>query len=334
MAQAINDALIQSDNTAIAPGMPLVLMYHSVEPYQADPYLVTVSPPRFGQQMGWLARRGLRGVSMRELLSARAAGAGRGLVGLTFDDGYADFSRHALPVLRRYGFGATVFVIAGRLGGDNAWDPEGPRKRLMDAGEVRDLLAARAAGAGKGLVGLTFDDGYADFTRHALPVLRRYGFGATVFVIAGRLGGDNAWDPEGPRKRLMDGREVRELAQDGIEIGSHGLRHVRLPAARDSLAEEVGGSRLILQEITGDPVGGFCYPYGDLDADTVTRVRDMGYDYGCAIWPSAYTSRLALPRTYIGEADTAPRLWAKTARHRLTRQNRLGPVLGRPARAA
>jgi peptidoglycan/xylan/chitin deacetylase (PgdA/CDA1 family) len=262
MAQALNDALIQGNNTTTAPGMPLVLMYHSVEPYQADPYLVTVSPPRFGQQMGWLARRGLRGVSMRELLSARAAGAGRGLVGLTFDDGYADFSRHALPVLRRYGFGATVFVIAGRLGGDNAWDPEGPRKRLMDAGEVRDL------------------------------------------------------------------------AQAGIEIGSHGLRHVRLPAARDSLAEEVGGSRRILQEITGDPVGGFCYPYGDLDADTVTRVRDMGYDYGCAIWPSAYTSRLALPRTYIGEADTAPRLWAKTARHRLTRQNRLGPVLGRPARAA
>ena len=194
MAPAINDALIQGNNSATAPGMPLVFMYHSVEPYQADPYLVTVSPARFGQQMGWLARRGLRGVSMRELLTARAAGAGRGLVGLTFDDGYADFSQHALPVLRRYGFGATVFVIAGRLGGDNAWDPEGPRKRLMDAGEVRDLARA------------------------------------------------------------------------GIEIGSHGLRHVRLPAARPPLAEEVGGSRRILQDITGEPVGGFCYPYGDLDA--------------------------------------------------------------------
>ena len=199
MAQTVNDALIQGTNTANAPGMPLVLMYHSVEPYQADPYLVTVSPPRFGQQMRWLARRGLRGVSMR------------------------------------------------------------------------DLLAARAAGAGKGLVGLTFDDGYADFARHALPVLRRHGFGATVFVIAGRLGGDNAWDPEGPRKRLMDAREVRDLAQAGIEIGSHGLRHVRLPAARDTLAEEVGGSRRILQDITGQPVGGFCYPYGDLDAGAVAR---------------------------------------------------------------
>ncbi len=109
--------------------MPMVLMYHSVEPYQADPYLVTVSPPRFEQQMRWLARRGLRGTSVRDLLAARAAGAGKGLVGLTFDDGYADFARHALPVLQRFGFGATVFVIAGRLGGDNAWDPRGRANR-------------------------------------------------------------------------------------------------------------------------------------------------------------------------------------------------------------
>jgi peptidoglycan/xylan/chitin deacetylase (PgdA/CDA1 family) len=239
--------------------MPMVLMYHSVEPYQADPYLVTVSPPRFEQQMRWLARRGLRGTS------------------------------------------------------------------------VRDLLAARASAAGKGLVGLTFDDGYADFAEHALPVLRRFGFGATVFVIAGRLGGDNAWDPEGPRKPLMGARQVRDLAQAGIEIGSHGLRHIRLPAARDVLAEEVGGSRRILQEITGKPVSGFCYPYGDLDADAVAGVRDTGYDYGCAIWPSAYTSRHALPRTYIGDADTAPRLWAKRARHQLAWMPGRAGKSGRPA---
>ncbi len=262
MAQVINDGLIRGSATARVPGMPLVLMYHSIEPYQADPYLVTVGPARFAEQMRWLARRGLRGVS------------------------------------------------------------------------IRDLLAARAAGAGKGLVGLTFDDGYADFARHALPVLRRRGFGATVFVIAGRLGGQNAWDPDGPRKRLMDAPEVAALAREGIEIGSHGLRHVRLAGNRDALGDEVGGSRRILEEITGMPVGGFCYPYGDLDAAAVAQVRDTGYDYGCAIWPSACTGRHALPRTYIGDADTAPRLWAKTARHRLTWQHRLAPVLARTAGAA
>ncbi len=122
--------------------MPAVLMYHSVTPYQDDPYLVTVSPARFEAQLRWLRRRGLRGVSVAELLAARERGSGHDLVGLTFDDGYADFVEHALPALTRHGCTATVFVIAGRLGGDNAWDAEGPRKPLMTARQVRQAADA------------------------------------------------------------------------------------------------------------------------------------------------------------------------------------------------
>ena len=81
---------------------PLVLMYHSVIPYDHDPYLVTVSPLRLDRQFTWLRRQGLRGVSMRELLAARDRGAAQGLVGLTFDDGYADFADYVLPALRRH----------------------------------------------------------------------------------------------------------------------------------------------------------------------------------------------------------------------------------------
>jgi peptidoglycan/xylan/chitin deacetylase (PgdA/CDA1 family) len=122
---------------------PLVLMYHSVETYRSDPHRVTVDPRRFDQQMRWLRRRGRRGVGMRELLAARRAGRGRGLVGLTFDDGYRDFVTEVMPVLHRYGFGATVFVVAGEIGRHNSWDDPGPHKPLMSAAEVR-----RAAGAG------------------------------------------------------------------------------------------------------------------------------------------------------------------------------------------
>lgn len=117
-------------------------MYHSVTPYEEDPYLVTVSPERFDQQMRWLRKRGLKGTSMRDLLHARANGGGRGLVGLTFDDGYADFAVHAVPILRRFGFTATVFPIAGLLGGDNVWDVKGPRKPLMTAAQVREVADA------------------------------------------------------------------------------------------------------------------------------------------------------------------------------------------------
>jgi len=123
--------------------VPFVLMYHSVGRTDADPYRIAVSPSRFEAQLDWVARHGRRGCSMRELLDALDGGSTTGLVGLTFDDGYADFTTRACPALRRHGFTATVFVVAGRLGGHNDWDRQGPRRPLMTADQVR-----HAAGQG------------------------------------------------------------------------------------------------------------------------------------------------------------------------------------------
>ncbi|WP_242614687.1 polysaccharide deacetylase family protein [Actinomadura roseirufa] len=120
---------------------PWVLMYHSIDHYAEDPHLVTVSPPRFEAQLGWLRARGLRGVGTAELLAARDAGDARGLVGLTFDDGYADFATRALPALVRFGFTATVFAVSGRIGSYNAWD-DGPRKPLMTVEQLRTVARA------------------------------------------------------------------------------------------------------------------------------------------------------------------------------------------------
>lgn len=119
--------------------IPLVWMYHSIANCDEDPYEVTMSPQRFEKQMRWLRRRGLRGVSMGELLQASAEGRSRRLVGLTFDDGYQDFIPNAMPLLQRYDFTATLFVLAGRLGGENDWSRPGPRKSLLTAAEVREL---------------------------------------------------------------------------------------------------------------------------------------------------------------------------------------------------
>ncbi|WP_242908124.1 polysaccharide deacetylase family protein [Actinomadura terrae] len=120
---------------------PWVLMYHSVDNYREDPHLVTVSPRRFEGQLAWMRARGLRGVGMAELLRARDAGDAHGLVGLTFDDGYADFATRAVPALVRFGFGATVFVVSGRIGSYNAWD-DGPRKPLMTVDQIRTVADA------------------------------------------------------------------------------------------------------------------------------------------------------------------------------------------------
>ncbi|MEV5973901.1 polysaccharide deacetylase family protein [Streptomyces sp. NPDC051921] len=249
----------------LLPKPPLwVAMYHSIADASDDPYKVTVSPVRFARQLHWLGDRGLRGVSVRELLAAAAEGRERGLVGLTFDDGYADFLESAMPLLRRHGFTATVYVLPGRLGGANAWDVEGPRKPLLD------------------------EDG------------------------------------------------IRRAAAAGMEIGSHGLDHVSLVGADDTtLTAETRQSREMIEEITGGPVDGFCYPYGAVDARAVRAVRKAGYAYACAIDPGPLSGAYALPRIHVGEEDTSWRLTAKRVLHPLRRRRPadLVPARSGPARS-
>jgi peptidoglycan/xylan/chitin deacetylase (PgdA/CDA1 family) len=117
-------------------------MYHSVSDHGLGPLDVTVRPDRFDEQLRWLRARGLRGVDVSELLEAHARGADHGLVGLTFDDGYADFATDVVPALARHGFTATVYVLADRLGGYNEWDQPGPIKSLMTAGQIKQVAAA------------------------------------------------------------------------------------------------------------------------------------------------------------------------------------------------
>lgn len=153
------DSVATGRPSAPRPGpVPWVAMYHSVGDCSDDPYRITVTPGRLERQLAWLRRRGLRGVSVAELLAARARGEGRGLVGLTFDDGYTDFLTGALPLLHRFRCGATLFVLPGRLGGDNAWDPLGPRKPLLTADGIR---RAAEGGVEIGSHGLT----HVDLTR-------------------------------------------------------------------------------------------------------------------------------------------------------------------------
>jgi peptidoglycan/xylan/chitin deacetylase (PgdA/CDA1 family) len=120
----------------------------------------------------------------------------------------------------------------------------------------------------------------------------------------------------------MTASQVRTAAAAGIEIGSHGLRHVSLNQTTDlALAREQKLSRKILQDITGSPVNGFCYPYGHLCSRVVEGAEAAGYDYACATGASGLTGRYAIPRVYVGESDGPARLRAKLLRQRLTSAN-------------
>lgn len=160
---------------------------------------------------------------------------------------------------------------------------------------------------------LTFDDGTACTFERALPVLRRFGFPATVFVVAGLVGGRNEWMcREGhPERALLSIAQLRALGSEGIEVGSHSISHVRLaglPAVE--LAREVVGSKTRLEGILGQPVRHFAYPYGSLDRAAVDAVHAAGYVSACSTVMGRNSAsrfdRFALHRTEIKGDDA---LW-------------------------
>ncbi len=113
---------------------------------------------------------------------------------------------------------------------------------------------------------LTFDDGFANFYDEALPVLIRYGFTATVFVISSHMGGRNDWGPC-PKDLgivpMLSWQQAAEISSAGIEIGSHtqthrDLRHCSAEEAR----QEITSSRADIEDRLGFRVQSFAYPYG------------------------------------------------------------------------
>ncbi len=143
---------------------------------------------------------------------------------------------------------------------------------LADHWSDLDNLAPRS-------VILTFDDAYADFYTHAAPVLRAHKLPATVFLPTAYVGRTNAW-PGQPvwvkETPLMSWEQIAELAQAGIQFGSHTVNHPDLTALPPAEAErELAESRRSIEERTGHKVEHFCYPYGKWNAavcDAASRV--------------------------------------------------------------
>ncbi|HUS15301.1 MAG TPA: polysaccharide deacetylase family protein [Chloroflexia bacterium] len=162
-------------------------------------------------------------------------------------------------------------------------------RRGYTAGTLDDVLTP---GPARRLV-LTFDDGTADFMEHALPVLEEFDCRATLFIVAGAVGGRRTWAARDgaplPAVPLLAASELRALAGCNFSIGSHTLTHrvlTDLPPAQAE--EEIRGSRARLTDLLGRPVDWFAYPYVALDPAVQRRVRDAGYAGACGGYQQAH----------------------------------------------
>jgi peptidoglycan/xylan/chitin deacetylase (PgdA/CDA1 family) len=129
---------------------------------------------------------------------------------------------------------------------------------------------------------ITFDDGYEGVHRHALPVLARHGFPATLFVSTGWLRG--AHDTGGGLDTMLDWDQVRELAAAGVEIGGHSHTHPQLDQLDDAaLGHELIHCKEIITDELGRVPASFAYPYGYSSRRVRQAVRETGYGQALAV---------------------------------------------------
>ena len=170
---------------------------------------------------------------------------------------------------------------------DNGYHP-------LTMNQLYDYVVNGAAVPEKPVV-LTFDDGYADTYSIVYPLMKEYGFAATVFVNPGDVGTRLTWE------------QLKEMKDNGITISNHGFQHVEMgqlskaaqmeniQKAQQALADKLG--------ITDNPW--FCYPYGDKNKDTDAATKDSGIKMAMAMksgWAHTGDNPYNILRVWVGNA--------------------------------
>ena len=279
----------------------VILAYHRVVdigaeadfPWDLD--LVSASSRAFDAQMAEL-RRHYTPVPLEEVWRrwSRGRRLPRRAVAVTFDDGFADNASCALPILRRHGIPATVFVSSGYVDSPAPfwfealvrWVKTSSRPWLVVAGEAWPLSSARTR---------------RHAARAALDHLKRLSEGGRHAQLEAwrqelGIGADTVADAA---SRPLTRTELQALVEGGVAIGSHSVTHPILARCDDAtLRWELTRSRQDLEAMTGMPVTTLSYPVGGVDAqDERVRAaaREAGYRLACAYLPGYNARRTADP---------------------------------------
>jgi peptidoglycan/xylan/chitin deacetylase (PgdA/CDA1 family) len=267
----------------------IILMYHSVGDSALLHRGLRVSAANFERQLEYLTRR-FEIVSLARAVEIMRRGEPlpEGAVALTFDDGFRDNYETALPLLKKYRCPATVFVATAPLVKRTSLWPYRLMFWLKRSAALRlEFSPGELPGAGQ----TVFDLRTARRRRRALraiePALWRAGRAERerlLAIVAKKLGVDPTSDPADDLPMLA-GDQLREMADAGIEIGSHTVSHPALSAlAREEAIHELTESKKLLESEVGRPVKFFAYPFGGAEhfnAESERLVREAGYEAAC-----------------------------------------------------
>ncbi|MEZ5276832.1 MAG: polysaccharide deacetylase family protein [Opitutaceae bacterium] len=268
-----------------------VLMYHSIsddpENGTRDYYKVCTSPKRFAEHMQWLTDWGYRGVTLSE-----------GLEWLKDD---VESPRSEVESQEKRNLNAS-----------NSAAPERPHDPHIPIVDLRPSTSIPLP------VAITFDDGFRDFHTEAWPVLRKHGFGATMYLPTLYIGTNRK---EFHGRDCLTWTEVRELRSQGVEFGSHTHTHPKLvDLPWPEIESELSVSKEHLENELQEKITNFAYPYAFPQAKReFTRrlsgiLRAIGYSSNATTKIGRCSGKshpLQIPRLPANTADDMKLMTAK-----------------------
>ncbi len=272
-----------------------VLMFHRVVGESRQPGPLSIPSAMFAAFVRAAARH-YRLASWSEAVAAARSRSRAPHLVATFDDGYADQAGTAWPLIRSAGGSAIFFVTAGPAAGTHRfwWDVVAAWHHMAGSrpgGLVRGSTAPFSAAA------------MAEIA--TLQRASAAGLAARVRELETRLGSSVQALPE-----PLSWVEVRQLADEGAEIGGHGVSHAILTACTDvELAAEIGGSQDALSQQIAHPVELFAYPDGAHDDRVAAALWRSGFRWGFTTQRGYFTADadpLRVPRLDVSVATCSP----------------------------
>lgn len=164
---------------------------------------------------------------------------------------------------------------------------------LISLDDLYNYLENNAEIPEKSIV-LTFDDGYEDNYTALFPLLKKYGFRATVFVITGyvdKVGG------------YLTSSQLKEMNDYGVDLESHTVNHDHLKTlSKDKQLATLTESKAFLEKLLNKKINYIAYPYGEYNNDTLECAKEAGYKLALTTdgrWAMKKNGIFSLDRVYI-----------------------------------